>query len=128
VNGSKQLELSVEGTIQQQAAPNPTPGRSRPALAARAAHNTRKDAPGDAPVGCSPYLTTDDVALRLHCSRRSVHELTRTAAIPHRRAPGSRRCLFLEAELAAWLDGATLDVHELPRGGRVVKPTTAIGR
>jgi excisionase family DNA binding protein len=73
-------------------------------------------------VGLSPYLTTDEVAARLHCSRRSIHELTRTGAIPHRRPPGARRCLFLEAELVAWLDGAALVARDLPRGGRVVKP------
>jgi excisionase family DNA binding protein len=75
-----------------------------------------------APGPVSPYLTTEQVAARLHCSRRSIHELTRTGAIPHRRPPGARRCLFVEAELVAWLDGASLVTRELPRGGRVVKP------
>lgn len=70
----------------------------------------------------SPYLLTEDVAGRLHVSTRTVQELTRTSAIPHRKLPGTRRCLFLESELAAWENGASLEVSELPRGGRVVRP------
>ncbi len=73
----------------------------------------------------SPYLLVEDVAARLRCSRRTVHELTRTNAIPHRRLPGGRRCLFREDELDAWEDGAPLEVVELARGGRVVRPKTA---
>ena len=72
----------------------------------------------------SPYLLVEDVAARLRCSRRTVHELTRTNAIPHRRLPGGRRCLFREDELDAWEDGAPLEVVELARG-RVVRPKTA---
>ena len=45
-------------------------------------------------TGGGPYLLVEDVAERLRCSTRTVHELTRTNAIPHRRLPGSRRCLF----------------------------------
>jgi excisionase family DNA binding protein len=73
----------------------------------------------------SPYLLVEDVAARLRCSVRKVHELTRTGAIPHRRLPGSRRCLFLETELAAWEAGAELEVRELGGGGRVVRPKVA---
>jgi excisionase family DNA binding protein len=73
-------------------------------------------------VSASPYLLVEDVAERLRCSVRSVHELTRTLAIPHRRMPGSRRCLFRLDELEAWEDGAALEVLELDRGGRIVRP------
>jgi excisionase family DNA binding protein len=86
-------------------------------------------APGAAPqdgrglaVPRSPYLVVEDVAARLRCSVRKVHELTRTGAIPHRRLPGSRRCLFLETELEAWEAGAELHARELADGGRVVRP------
>ena len=72
----------------------------------------------------SPYLLAEDVAARLHVSMRTVHELTRTGGIPHRRLPGTRRVLFLEAELRAWEDGADLVAQMLPRGGRVVRPRT----
>jgi len=68
------------------------------------------------------YLLVEDVAERLHCSTRTVHELTRTNAIPHRRLPGTRRCLFREEELEAWESGSPLEVTELPRGGRLVVP------
>jgi excisionase family DNA binding protein len=72
-----------------------------------------------------PILTTAQVAQWLGCSRRHIHELTRTLAIPHRRLPGGRRCWFKAEELAAWLDGAPLEVQLLPRGGRVVRPTSS---
>jgi len=70
----------------------------------------------------SPYLLVEDVAERLHCSTRTIHELTRTNSIPHRRLPGSRRCLFRPDELEAWENGSPLEVTALPRGGRVVTP------
>jgi hypothetical protein len=35
---------------------------------------------------------------------------------------GSRRCSFTMDELEQWLQGADLEVRELPQGGRVVKP------
>lgn len=70
----------------------------------------------------SPYLLVEDVAQRLRCSCRTIHELTRTCAIPHRRLPGGRRCLFREDELEAWEAGAPLEVIETDRGGRVVRP------
>jgi hypothetical protein len=70
----------------------------------------------------SPYLTIAAVAERYHCSRRTVHELTRTCSIPHRKLPGCRPLLFLEHELEAWENGAELEVIEGPRGGRVVRP------
>ena len=72
----------------------------------------------------SPFLVTPEVAARLRCSVRTVHELTRLRLIPHRRLPGSRRCLFREDELEAWENGATLEAVELGQGGRVVRPTT----
>src|SRR5215203_6114917 len=76
----------------------------------------------DSPRDPSPYLVVADVAERLRCSTRTVHELTRTCSIPHRRLPGTRRCLFRPDELEAWEDGAPLNVVELPRGGRLVTP------
>lgn len=45
------------------------------------------------------YLITSEVADLLRCSVRTIHELTRTQAIPHRRLPGTRRCLFRLDEL-----------------------------
>jgi excisionase family DNA binding protein len=73
-------------------------------------------------VAPSPYLVVEDVAGRLRCSTRKVHELTRTNSIPYRRLPGSRRCLFRAEELEAWENGSQLEVKQLPRGGRVVAP------
>jgi excisionase family DNA binding protein len=68
------------------------------------------------------YLLVEEVAERLRCSRRTVHELTRTNAIPHRRLPGCRRCLFRDDELEAWENGSALEIVDLPLGGRIVTP------
>ena len=69
------------------------------------------------------FLITSEVAARLRCSLRTVHELTRFNRIPHRRLAGARRCLFRTDELEAWENGARLEVHDLPDGGRIVRPT-----
>jgi excisionase family DNA binding protein len=74
------------------------------------------------PPGVSPYLTVEQVAERLHISRRAVHERTRLCEIPHRRITGTRRCLFLASELDAWVNGAALEVVETADGSRVVRP------
>lgn len=70
----------------------------------------------------SPFLSVAQVANRLHSSRRKVHEMTRLKLIPHRKLPGSRRCLFRPDELEEWENGAPLETMELPLGGRVVRP------
>jgi hypothetical protein len=70
----------------------------------------------------SPYLHVDEVAERYGNSTRWVHELARCYLIPHRRLPGTRRVLFLLPELEAWEEGAELEVVELPRKGRIVRP------
>src|SRR5215208_6253609 len=68
------------------------------------------------------FLTVADIAQILHCSPRTIHELTRTCRIPHRRIAGTRRCLFVRDEVDAWLNGAELYVLETNRGSRVVTP------
>jgi hypothetical protein len=102
-------------------------GRSfqRPACLGTEGNNHEKTSLADSrrhQVIVSPYLLVEDVAARLRCSTRTIHELTRTARIPHRRLPASRRCLFLLDELERWEAGATLQLRNLPRGGRVVSP------
>ena len=126
MKGSEQLDFGIpvaDGTQDTKLSQPRTPGGPAAKRALPAPHPAAYIPAAD--VVRSPYLTTDDIARRLRCSRRSVHELTRTAAIPHRRPPGARRCLFLETEITAWLDGASLDVLDLPRGGRVVKPSAS---
>jgi hypothetical protein len=73
-------------------------------------------------VSASPFLLVADVAERYAVSTRWVLERTRLRAIPHRRLPGSRRCLFLADDLLAWENGAELQVVELADGGRLVRP------
>ena len=71
-----------------------------------------------------PLLHVERVAELLGCSTRSVHELTRKRAIPFRHIPGTRRCLFVEAEILAWVDAGgaqELEVVEGDRGGVVVR-------
>ena len=79
-------------------------------------------------AGNSPYLLVEDVAERLRCSRRTVHELTRTNSIPHRRLPGTRRCLFRVEELEAWESGASLQTIAQPRDGGADCARLRIGR
>ena len=74
------------------------------------------------PLRTGPFLSVKEVAQRLHCSTRTIHELTRTRRIPHVKRPGGRRCLFRSGDLARWERGAGLEVTELPQGGRVVRP------
>jgi excisionase family DNA binding protein len=73
-------------------------------------------------------LRAEGVAELLGCSTRSVHELTRKRAIPCRRIAGTRRILFREDELAAWVDaGGDLDLDVSERGGGlVVKPKAGV--
>jgi excisionase family DNA binding protein len=72
------------------------------------------------------YLVVESVAERLHVSTRVVHELTRNKSIPHRKLPGMRRVLFVEAELEQWENGAELEVVDLRDGGRIVRPKAGV--
>jgi hypothetical protein len=82
----------------------------------------------DTDSGRGRFLTSIETAEWLRCSVRSVHELTRTLRVPHRRLPGQRRCLFVEEELTAWMNGVPLVVTELPEGGRIVRPEAGTDR
>jgi len=68
------------------------------------------------------YLLSEDVQKLLGVSDRTLKSFVARRAIPHRRLPGVRRTLFVEQEIAEWVDGAELEVVETPAGGRVVKP------
>jgi len=76
----------------------------------------------------TPFLITSEVAARLRCSVRTVHELTRLGLIPHRRLPGSRRCLFRIDELEAWEDGARLETVDLGARRRSPRSQRSTGR
>lgn len=73
----------------------------------------------------TPYLTAPEVATRLRCSLRTVHELSRRNAIPLRQLPGSRRLLFPEHDLQRWECGAALEVVDFAGGGRIVRLVAA---
>lgn len=74
----------------------------------------------------TPYLHAEHVAELLGCSLRSVHELTRSSRIPHRRLAGTRRILFLEHELRAWIEDAPeLETITRRDGSRIVRPRAA---
>jgi excisionase family DNA binding protein len=102
-----------------------TDGRASPTQAAQVVPIAHDRAHVDSLERRGYYLLVEEVAERLRCSVRTIHELTRTNAIPHRRLPGTRRCLFRLDELEAWEDGVPLEVTELPRGGRLVVPRRA---
>jgi excisionase family DNA binding protein len=73
----------------------------------------------------SGYRTVEEAAEILRVSTRTVHGLTGRRAIPCRRLPGTRRVLFRDGELEAWIEsGGTieLEVVEGDRGGFAVRP------
>ena len=73
----------------------------------------------------SSYLTVEQAAALVNCSPRTIHEHARRAQIPHRRIGGTRRLLFLEHELHAWVDGAELEHVATANGGRAVRVKAA---
>jgi hypothetical protein len=75
-------------------------------------------------VAPSIPLHTEDVALWLGCSKWTVNEKARKGEIPHRKVPGFRPLIFYVEELAAWIDGAPLEVTFLKGDGRIVRPAS----
>jgi hypothetical protein len=67
------------------------------------------------------YLDVEEAARVLHLSPWSLRAKAREGLVPHRRPPGTRRLLFVEAELERWIDGAALEIVD-NGGGRVVRP------
>jgi excisionase family DNA binding protein len=69
------------------------------------------------------YLLVEDVAALLGCSRDVVYRLTAADRLPYRKLGGLRRTLFVEAEIARWIEnGCELEVVRTPHGGRIVRP------
>jgi hypothetical protein len=73
-------------------------------------------------MSASPYIGVEQVAERYLVSPYTIHERARLHELPHRKLPGSRRLLFLPGDLDRFDDGCELEVVELPRGGRIVRP------
>ena len=67
-------------------------------------------------------LLTEDLAKLLGLSRYTVGDQLRRGLIPHRRMPGTRRCIIPRRDFEAWLDGAELETVRLAGGGRIVRP------
>lgn len=76
-------------------------------------------------INANEILLTEDIAEILGWSRATVQEKMARGLLPHRRLPGTRRCLTPRADLEAWLDGAELEVIPLAGGGRIVRPREA---
>jgi excisionase family DNA binding protein len=74
------------------------------------------------------FLLSEDVAELLGLSRSTVQEQMTRCLLPHRRLPGTRRCIVPRRDFEAWLDGAELETVKLARGGRVVRPIAAAKR
>ena len=70
-------------------------------------------------------LTMPAAAEFLGVSLRTLGERARLRQVPHRRPPHARKIVFFEAELVDYLNGAELEVRELPGNGRVVRPKVA---
>ena len=70
----------------------------------------------------TPYRHVEYVVDLTGWSRRTVQDRAAKGQVPHRRIGGTRRLLFLEDELRAWIDGAELEIIRTPNGGRVVRP------
>jgi hypothetical protein len=68
------------------------------------------------------YLTTEELAVRLHVTPRSVSAYIAKDLIPYRKQPGIRRVLVPEPDFLAFMDGAELEVIYPPSGGKVVRP------
>lgn len=73
-------------------------------------------------MSLSPFLVVEDVADRYQVRPKTVREWARCGAIPHFRAPGTRRLQFRLDWLEAWERGAELELMALDRGGRIVRP------
>jgi len=61
----------------------------------------------------------------LGVSVRTLGERVRLRQVPHRRPPFARKVLLYPEELREWLDGAELEIRELPGNGRVVRPKSS---
>ena len=68
------------------------------------------------------FLLVDDAAAMIGVSKDVIYRMTAQGRCPHRRIGGTRRLLFLEDELRAWIDGAELETVETPNRGRIVRP------
>lgn len=78
-----------------------------------------------APLAAVPtddFMLSEDVADVLGVSRSTVQEWLGQGRIPHRKMPGTRRCLVPVKDFQAWLDGAELEMIPLAAGGRIVRP------
>lgn len=67
-------------------------------------------------------MLAEEVAPLVGMAPSTLAEHCRRGRFPHRRLPGTRRLLFPAADVQAYLDGCDLEVRELARGGRIVKP------
>jgi hypothetical protein len=70
----------------------------------------------------TPHMLVEDVAELVGANLRMLQARAAAGGAPHRRIPGTRRLLFLEDELHAWIDGAELETIRTPNGSRVVRP------
>jgi excisionase family DNA binding protein len=68
------------------------------------------------------WMTVEEAADYVGMSPRSLSDLARARAVPHRRLPRTRRLRFRQGELDMWLDGCPLVSEDLDGGGRVVRP------
>ncbi len=67
------------------------------------------------------FLTTQEAAELLRRSVVTVQRQAHAGRLPHVRRGGTRRLLFVPAEIESYMAGAELERLELPDGGRIVR-------
>jgi hypothetical protein len=71
----------------------------------------------------TPFRTTEQAAEILGYSVSWLHKQTRREAVPFRKLPHGRLCLFEEEPLRYWADtGCELERIDLPGGGKIIRP------
>jgi len=74
------------------------------------------------------YATVEDIAPEVGMSRWTLAEACRRGGFPHVKLPHRRRILIDRRQVAAFLDGASLESKRLAGGGRIVKPVARAAR
>lgn len=73
-------------------------------------------------AGPERLLLAEEVAPLVGMATSTLTEHCRRGRFPHRRLPGTRRLLFVAADVQAYIDGCGLDMTRLADGGVIVKP------
>jgi hypothetical protein len=73
-------------------------------------------------IAAGDLATAEDLAPELGMSVYTLLQACRRGESPHVRLPHRRRVMFDRRHVAAFYDGAELEVRRLAGGGRLVRP------